>query len=84
LYHSIIIVASRRIKPNCRFETRWGLTLPQLRRQVAGRPRNDSFSFGLSKLALNFPTVRADDEETAVCELSRDYTREIGVRGMRR
>ncbi len=41
-------------------------------------------SFHFSKLALKFLRVRADDKKSAMFELSRDYAREIGVRGMGR
>ena len=36
------------------------------------------------KVALKFLRVRADDKKSAMCEHSRDYPREIGVRGMGR
>jgi hypothetical protein len=80
--YAIIIVFSRRIRPNCCFEVRRGLTLPRLRRQIAARPHNGGFSFRFSKLTLNFLRARADDKESAIWELSRDSANEIGMRGM--
>jgi hypothetical protein len=64
--YAINIVFSRRIKPNCCFKVRRGLTLPQLRRQVTGRRHSGSFSFRFSKLTLNFLRARADDKESAI------------------
>jgi hypothetical protein len=82
--HAIIIVFSRRIKPNRCFKVRRVFTVPQLRRQVTRRRYSASFSFGFSKLTLNFLTVRADDKESALWELSRDSANEIGITGMER
>jgi len=80
--YAIVIVFSRRIKPNCCFKVRRGLTL--LCRQVTGRRHNGSFSFRFSKLTLNFQRARADDKESAIWELSRDSANEIGITGMER
>jgi hypothetical protein len=82
--HAIIIVFSGRIKPNCGFKTRCRFTLSQLSSQLTGRRQNNSFSFRFGKLALNLLRVRADDKKSAMCELSRDCAREIGVSGMGR
>jgi hypothetical protein len=82
--YAIIIVFSGRIKPNCCFKVRSGLTLPQLRRQVTGRRHKGSFSFRFSKFTLNLLRARADDKEPAIWELSRDSANETGIRGMER
>jgi hypothetical protein len=82
--YAIIVVFSRRIKPNGCFKVRRGLTWPQLCHQVAGRRHNGSFSFRFSKLTLNFLTAHADDKESAIWELSRDNANQIGISGMER
>jgi hypothetical protein len=82
--YAIIIVFSRRIKPNCCFKVRRDLTMPQLCRQVTGRRHNGSFSFRFSKLTLNFLRTRTDDKESAIRELSRDSANEIGTRELER
>jgi hypothetical protein len=83
-HHAIIIVISWRIKPNAGLKPCCGLDLPQPHHQVTGSPHDDTVSFHFGKLALKFLTVRASDKKSAMFEPSRDYAREIGVRGMGR
>jgi hypothetical protein len=84
LHSAIIIVFSRRIKPNCGFKTRGGIALPQLRRQIIGRPQDKSFSFRFSELALNLLRAHADEKESTIRELLQDSPNKIGIREMER
>mgnify|MGYP003694255467 CR=1 FL=1 len=53
---------------------------PSLTIRSPGAHMTTASLFSFSKLALKFLIVRADDKKSAMCEPSRDYTREIGVR----